>query len=76
MTGPVTDWSAVPVVLSVEEAAALLRLGRNAAYQAIADGTIPALRVGRRLLVSRDTLRSLLEAGAGDLLPPAPVPER
>src|SRR6478736_8768542 len=32
--------------LTVEEAAALLGIGRNSAYQAIARGELPALRLG------------------------------
>ena len=37
--------------LTVAETAARLGLGRNATYEAIRRGEIPALRVGRRLLV-------------------------
>jgi len=50
---------------TVEEAAALLGIGRNSAYQAIARGELPALRLGRRLLVPRAALeRHLAEGGA------------
>jgi excisionase family DNA binding protein len=51
--------------LTVEEAATLLGIGRNSAYQAIARGELPALRIGRRLLVPRAALeRHLAESGA------------
>ncbi len=51
--------------LTVEEAATLLGIGRNSAYQAIARGELPALRLGRRLLVPRAALdRHLAESGA------------
>lgn len=50
---------------TVEEAATLLGIGRNSAYQAIARGELPALRLGRRLLVPRAALeRHLAESGA------------
>jgi len=48
--------------LSVPEAARLLGIGRNTAYEAIRRGEIPALRIGRRLLVPRAALESLLSA--------------
>ena len=46
--------------LTVEEAAALLGIGRNSAYQAVAAGQIPVIRIGRRLLVPRAALERLL----------------
>jgi excisionase family DNA binding protein len=52
-----------PETLTVDEAAAKLRISRNHAYKLIADGTIPALRLGRRVLVSRVALDSLLRTG-------------
>lgn len=61
MTARVTDWTAVPIVLDVPAAGRLLGLGKNAAYQAIAAGELPSLRIGRRVLVPRDRLRALLE---------------
>jgi excisionase family DNA binding protein len=42
--------------LTVEEAAAVLGIGRNNAYQAITSGELPVLRIGRRLLVPRAAL--------------------
>ena len=76
-TGPATagfwragdDKAAPPAIdrqtLTVEEAAVLLGIGRNSAYQAIARGELPALRLGRRLLVPRTALaRHLAESGA------------
>ena len=54
----------VPAVLTVEEAAVLLRIGRQSAYQAVRAGEIPTIRVGRRLLVPRARLERML--GGGD----------
>ncbi len=39
------------VTLTVEEAAALLGLGRSAAYEAARRGQIPTRRLGRRVVV-------------------------
>ena len=45
---------------TVIQAAALLGIGRTLAYQSCRDGSIPAIRVGRRLLVPRAALARLL----------------
>ena len=47
-------------VLTVAEAGRILRLGRNSMYSAIARNEIPAIRVGRRLLVPRAALDWML----------------
>jgi excisionase family DNA binding protein len=52
--------------LTVKEAAKLLGIGRNSAYEAAHRGEIPAVRIGRRLVVSRAALDRLLGAGAMD----------
>lgn len=39
------------LTLTIEEAAALLGLGRSAAYEAARRGQIPTRRLGRRLIV-------------------------
>jgi excisionase family DNA binding protein len=56
-----------PDVLTVEEAARVLRLGRNAAYQAVRRGEIPSLRLGRKLLIPKRAIEHMLTtAGASD----------
>lgn len=50
----------LPPTISVVRAAALLGISRNAAYQAIAAGELPALRLGRRLLVPTARLAVML----------------
>ncbi len=57
--------------LTVEEAAVVLGIGRNTAYQAVRQGTLPVVRIGKRYLVPRVALRAMLSgasagAGAGD----------
>ncbi len=49
------------LTMTVEEAAAALNISRSLAYEAAQDGRIPAIRIGRRLLVSRHALEKLLE---------------
>ena len=41
---------------SVEELAAVLGVGLNAAYAAVQMGQVPAVRFGRRWLISRKTI--------------------
>jgi excisionase family DNA binding protein len=50
-------------VLTVEETARLLRIGRTLAFAAVRDGSIPSIRIGRRILVPRDALEALLQQG-------------
>jgi len=45
-----------PLLLSVREAAHLLGIGRDSAYALIREGRLPALRIGRRILVPRAAL--------------------
>jgi excisionase family DNA binding protein len=49
-----------PLVLTVEEAGKLLRLSRPTAYKVVNRGEIPALRLGRRLLIPRAALEKML----------------
>ena len=51
-------------VLTVEEAAQRLGIGRGSAYEAARRGEIPIIRIGRRILVPRLAFeRMLSEAG-------------
>ena len=50
--------------LTVDEAARYLGIGRSAAYDAVNQGDIPVLRIGRRFLVPVVALEKMLaEAG-------------
>ncbi|MQF69591.1 helix-turn-helix domain-containing protein [SAR202 cluster bacterium AD-804-J14_MRT_500m] len=49
------------LVLTVDEVAESLGVGRNTAYEAVHRGEIPALRIGRRILVPRAALERLLK---------------
>jgi len=48
------------LTLSVEEAAKLLGIGRNLCYDRVKTGEIPAIKIGKRLLVPRSALEKLL----------------
>lgn len=48
---------------SVEEAARMLGIARNSAYAAVRDGSIPSLRLGRRVVIPLGPLNRLLGGG-------------
>jgi excisionase family DNA binding protein len=50
----------LPDCLTVVEAAAVLRIGRASAYDAIHRGELTAVKIGRRLLVPRAVIERLL----------------
>jgi excisionase family DNA binding protein len=62
----------LPAVLTVEEAADFLRIGRSAAYAAVKAGDIPSIRVGRQIRVPRHLLEVLLDCGRGHSVDKAP----
>ena len=49
-----------PKVITVERAGEILQISRASAYQAVALGEIPSIRIGRRLLVPRAKLMAML----------------
>ena len=51
-------------VMTVEEAAEILRISRNTAYEAVKRGDIPSIRIGRRVLVPRTALEKMLRGEA------------
>ena len=50
----------LPEMVTVEEAAAFLRMGRNAAYEAVKSGALRSVRFGRIIRIPR---QALLEGG-------------
>jgi excisionase family DNA binding protein len=54
----------LPHVLKVREAAAILRVGRNQLYEAVARGELPAIRIGRTIRIPTTALRDLVAAPA------------
>ena len=49
----------LPDILTVDETAEFLRLGRSSVYDAIRMKEIPAVRIGRRILVPKVVLERL-----------------
>jgi excisionase family DNA binding protein len=67
LAGPSTNALAMlPEVLTAREAAAILRVGRNQLYQAVARGELGAIRIGRSIRIPRQALLALL-ASTGPL---------
>jgi excisionase family DNA binding protein len=54
----------LPEVLTVREAAAILRVGRNQLYQAVGRGEVGAVRIGRSIRISKQALLDLLAAAS------------
>lgn len=57
----VTDFENLPLMLTVEETARVLRIGRNSAYEAVAGGSIPSIRIGRKIRVPRRALAAWID---------------
>jgi excisionase family DNA binding protein len=54
----------LPDVLTVHEAAGILRVGRNQLYQAVAGGQLRAVRIGRSIRIPKQALLDLLTHGS------------
>jgi excisionase family DNA binding protein len=58
------------LLLTVKEAARLMRIGRDMAYALVAEGRIPAIRLGRHIRIPRASLIAHLqreaEQGSGE----------
>lgn len=50
----------LPAVLTVLEVAKILRIAKMSVYHAIARGDLPAIRIGRRVLIPRFALEQML----------------
>jgi excisionase family DNA binding protein len=57
------------LVLTIQEAAKILRIGRSAAYEAARTGELPVIQFGRRKLVPRAALEKLLMNAGKDQQP-------
>jgi excisionase family DNA binding protein len=60
----VISYDDLPDVLTAREVQTYLRLGRNAAYEALQSGAIRSVRLGQKFLVPKTALREFLESGA------------
>jgi excisionase family DNA binding protein len=57
--------AAPELILTIDEAAAVLRISRQSTYEAARMGEIPTIRLGRRILVPRRALEKLIGAEIG-----------
>lgn len=55
-------------VVTVDEAAAMLRISRGSAYEAVRRNEIPTIRIGRRLLVPLAALERMLASALGQVV--------
>jgi excisionase family DNA binding protein len=53
-----------PELLSIEQAAQRLGIGRTATYDAIGRGELRSIRIGRRRLIPADAIRERVGAGS------------
>jgi excisionase family DNA binding protein len=53
--------------LKIEEAAKVLGISRNTAYDAVKSGQLPTVKIGRRLLVPKVALDHMLTSATLDL---------
>lgn len=54
-------YQSLPTLLKVEEVAAILRIGRNAAYSLVNKGEIRCIHAGRSIRIPRKALKQFLE---------------
>lgn len=59
--GEVPEEAPRRLTLTVEEAATTLGISRAFAYESVARGDIPSIRIGRRILIPKVALERLLE---------------
>ncbi|MCL6455092.1 MAG: helix-turn-helix domain-containing protein [Alicyclobacillus sp.] len=62
----VTSWDALPVVLTVKQAAEILGMGLRQTYELAHLEGFPARRFGRSVRISRDGLRRWMEGSTSD----------
>jgi excisionase family DNA binding protein len=63
--GERNDGDTEPLVLSVREAAALLGISKDLAYELVRTGEIPSLKLGRRVVVPKRRLLALIDGVHG-----------
>lgn len=58
------NFDSMPLVLSVEDVADTLAIGRNKAYRLVNSGTIKALKIGQHYRVPREEFIDFIKKGA------------
>jgi excisionase family DNA binding protein len=59
------------LVLTVSEAASVLRLSRAFTYELVARGQLPSVRFGRRIMIPRAAIQRILDDSRATLAPSA-----
>ena len=59
-----TDFSSMPMVLTVNDVAETLAIGRNKAYALVNTGVIKALKIGQHYRIPREALVDFIKNGA------------
>lgn len=62
ITMKAATFESLPLLLTVGEMAAVLRIGRNPAYQLVKDGKIQSIHVGRSIRIPRKALIQFVES--------------
>lgn len=57
------------LILTVEEAAGMLRISRGLAYEMVRTGRLPSIRLGRRIVVPRPALQKMLQGDSQTATP-------
>jgi len=58
-----TEIKNLPTILTVEEIAKILRVGRNTAYRLVQEGNIRCIHCGRKIIIPRESLEKFLSEG-------------
>jgi excisionase family DNA binding protein len=61
MTQEQKPYNELPDVLTVDEAAAYLRVGRSSIYEAVRQREVTAIRIGRRIVIPKRGIERLLD---------------
>ena len=56
-----THYDQLPLILSVDELAKILGIGRNTAYDLIRCGKIRSVRIGHKIRIPKDSLLEFLQ---------------
>ena len=56
-------------VVTVEELAKMLKVGRNTAYELVRSGAVPSIKIGRQIRVSKQTVIAYLSQTENNEIP-------
>lgn len=59
-TSMICSFEELPLMLTVEEAAKALRIGRNAAYELTRAGTLRSIKIGRQYRIPKDAIEEYI----------------